>query len=641
MLGAASAFSQPLVLDGGVVNGASFLRASVPGGAIAQGSIFSIFGRDLGPGGLEAQDFPLPTELGGVTVEIVTNDGELFIPSLLYVGDRQVNAVAPSTLPVGEHGLRVLRDGEPSNTVRFKVVRSSVGVFFDHSFSYSMPRPAGRSSLEPLRPGGATTLWVTGLGPIEAPDSYPAPVGSVGFSVQVLVGGKTARVDYQGRSSCCAGLDQINIAVPADAPLGCFVPVWVELGGVMVSNITTIDIAPSGFRCEDFQDGNLTLWMKRAARIEMVRTFVQDGIADEITGIFVDRKIGLAGNPFLPFRRDDLALAPPPGTCLTPLLPPYAAPFGLTRAENTTIQAPTGEAILTPAPLEGSPDAPGYPPGQPTHIVESGAPSLESGFYAAENPGDETNFEAFTAELDTGAPAIWTNRETLATEPRVRGIDLEISASDDAGRRILATLASSSPPPYQEPNLAVCRVEVVNERLRIPPSLLANIPDSSIELAFVDAVTAPFEGLDESYSTLMTHRRREVMTLSLGAPHLASTPVVLPDGSEIQAELAANFSERQRGLMFREFMPADQGMLFLFGSSATWRFWMLNTLIPLDIIWMNEDREIIFISAHTPPCPSGNSCPTYGPNEPSRFVLELNAGEAAKRGLKVGDRLDW
>jgi uncharacterized membrane protein (UPF0127 family) len=70
---------------------------------------------------------------------------------------------------------------------------------------------------------------------------------------------------------------------------------------------------------------------------------------------------------------------------------------------------------------------------------------------------------------------------------------------------------------------------------------------------------------------------------------------------------------------------------------------MLNTLVPLDIIWLDAQRRIVFISANTPPCAPDQSsaCPTYGGGVESQFVLELVAGQAAARALQLGDRLEW
>jgi hypothetical protein len=70
---------------------------------------------------------------------------------------------------------------------------------------------------------------------------------------------------------------------------------------------------------------------------------------------------------------------------------------------------------------------------------------------------------------------------------------------------------------------------------------------------------------------------------------------------------------------------------------------MFGTLIPLDILFLNADRRIVFISADTPPCRSQDSsgCPLYSSREPAQFVLEIAGGQAARLGLRPGDRLDW
>ncbi len=116
--------------------------------------------------------------------------------------------------------------------------------------------------------------------------------------------------------------------------------------------------------------------------------------------------------------------------------------------------------------------------------------------------------------------------------------------------------------------------------------------------------------------------------------------VYFPDGGSIVAELAVTNEERARGLMFRERIGSDQGMLFVFEEEGINPFWMKNTLIPLDILWLGRDRRIVHIAADVPPC-TAEPCPTYGPEIPASFVLELKAGEARARGLKPGDRLEF
>ena len=116
--------------------------------------------------------------------------------------------------------------------------------------------------------------------------------------------------------------------------------------------------------------------------------------------------------------------------------------------------------------------------------------------------------------------------------------------------------------------------------------------------------------------------------------------IYFPSGTSVTAELAVTDAERARGLMFRERILPDQGMLFVFEEEAEHSFWMKNTLIPLDMLWLDRDRRIIHVEPDVPPC-RADPCPSYGPRRPASFVLELKGGAAAGFRLKVGDRLDF
>ena len=119
--------------------------------------------------------------------------------------------------------------------------------------------------------------------------------------------------------------------------------------------------------------------------------------------------------------------------------------------------------------------------------------------------------------------------------------------------------------------------------------------------------------------------------------------VRLPDGTTITAETATTPQQQARGLMFRKNLDHNHGMLFIFYDQTPRGFWMYNTLIPLDIIWIDKDRRIVFISENTPPCPSQNptECPNYGVGIPAQYVLELAAGQAMEHNLKVGEQLNF
>jgi uncharacterized membrane protein (UPF0127 family) len=109
----------------------------------------------------------------------------------------------------------------------------------------------------------------------------------------------------------------------------------------------------------------------------------------------------------------------------------------------------------------------------------------------------------------------------------------------------------------------------------------------------------------------------------------------------VDAELATTVETRRRGLMERPSVPADRGMLFIFKEPQPLSFWMFNTLIPLDILFIDEQRRIIAIHAAVPPCQPPRQCPTYASDGPAQFVLEVNAGVAVKAGVRLGDEVRW
>jgi len=100
-------------------------------------------------------------------------------------------------------------------------------------------------------------------------------------------------------------------------------------------------------------------------------------------------------------------------------------------------------------------------------------------------------------------------------------------------------------------------------------------------------------------------------------------------------EIALTENEKARGLMFRNSLDENKGMIFVFPEPGIYNFWMKNTLIPLDIIWINSEKEIIHIEHNAQPC--GETCKTIGPLENAVFVLEINAGLAEKLNISLGD----
>jgi uncharacterized protein len=124
------------------------------------------------------------------------------------------------------------------------------------------------------------------------------------------------------------------------------------------------------------------------------------------------------------------------------------------------------------------------------------------------------------------------------------------------------------------------------------------------------------------------------------APTPAGPQVLLPSGSRYRVELARTPEEQAQGLMFREALPDKSGMLFLFPEDAVHKFWMKNTMIPLDIVWMDAQGKVLFVSAQTPPC-RADPCPNYGPDIAAKTVLEIAGGMAKREKVDVGSVIQF
>lgn len=116
----------------------------------------------------------------------------------------------------------------------------------------------------------------------------------------------------------------------------------------------------------------------------------------------------------------------------------------------------------------------------------------------------------------------------------------------------------------------------------------------------------------------------------------AREPWVELQGQRFIVEVADDNEERARGLMFRDAMEDGRGMLFIHDNEMNLAYWMKNTKIPLDILYFDSERRLVSQQRDVPPCSLGNGCPPYPSSGPARYVLELNAGQAAKMGLNDG-----
>lgn len=120
---------------------------------------------------------------------------------------------------------------------------------------------------------------------------------------------------------------------------------------------------------------------------------------------------------------------------------------------------------------------------------------------------------------------------------------------------------------------------------------------------------------------------------------LRSGETVVGIGSvEYKVEVADSPALKAKGLGGKAEIAIDEGMLFPFNPPTKTGFWMGGMLFPIDIIWIANERVIGF--EENVPVLSGDGVPTYRPPAPVNYVLEVNAGEVAKRGIKVGDEFE-
>ncbi len=104
-------------------------------------------------------------------------------------------------------------------------------------------------------------------------------------------------------------------------------------------------------------------------------------------------------------------------------------------------------------------------------------------------------------------------------------------------------------------------------------------------------------------------------------------------------EVASTKEERIQGLKNREKISENQGLLFILPEERESSFWMKNVAIPLDIIWVNKDKEVVFVKENAQPCQE--DCPKISPGKRAKYVLEVKGGMCQKKGIEIGSKLQF
>lgn len=106
----------------------------------------------------------------------------------------------------------------------------------------------------------------------------------------------------------------------------------------------------------------------------------------------------------------------------------------------------------------------------------------------------------------------------------------------------------------------------------------------------------------------------------------------------ISVEIADTPREIEKGLMYRENLATDSGMIFIMPYESNWSFWMKNTLIPLDMIFVSKDLEIVYILERAEPCVIEN-CGSYSAGQEVLYIIEVNGDWTLNNGVKVGNKV--
>lgn len=497
----------PVISPGGVVNAASFIPANLPGGAIAQGSFFSIFGTRLGPTpSVQADSYPLGLSLGDVTVKIT--QGSISVNAIpVFAAQFQVNAVMPSNAPTGDVQVTVTFNGGTSAPAAAKVVVSNFGAFavsggrgpgiVQNVVSQTL-RPLNASSAAAM-PGQYVTLWGTGLGPLPngASDTQPPAAGILPIPVKVFVGGKTAdskaQFFYNGRGPGLAGIDQFNFQVPSDVPLGCYVPVQVQVADTFYSNTVSMAISSDGSPCND--QNPLSTRSRTGGKngsVTLIRLNLTDPSGGASTGSI---DLGMAGFSQKAAGGDlgfDLySSLPPVNSCtyynnlevlngvLGLQLPSQGSPDSIDAGSSITVKGAKGAKGLpySDASTAKSPYLGLFGGSGPVGMLAPGGAYLDPGSYAISGLGGK-DVGPFSFTMNVPGGATWTNRDQISTIDRAQPLTINWSGGDPA-TQVGLILGFSTNPNTKVSGGFACLVPLDSGSFTVQPGNMANLPSGT------------------------------------------------------------------------------------------------------------------------------------------------------------------
>ncbi len=501
-VGIRPAAAQPLIAPRGIVNAAtSVTPPGLPSGSIARGSIFSVFGSRMGPPtGIGAASFPLPETLAGVSLKIT--QGTVSVDAIpVYVSINQINAIMPSNAPLGLASAVVSFNNIPGPPSPVQIVNSSAGlfsvggagigsgVFFNYISNENQPLNSPAIS---AKPGQVITTYATGLGPVTYADNIAASAGNLPTAVEVFVGGKAARVNYSGRAPGFAGEDQLSFEVPADAPLGCWVPVQVRTEGRIVSNSVTMAISADGSACSDLENA-LSKQLITGGKTGLISLFRLDQQHDlgreKVDDVIEFGTVTLRQEQAKQFAFNPLFSLPPAGSCTI-----YTGTLDLFQGDNPLLTAPTGKylnggstfSLISPkgaraiaGPKVGPVNLATIGISFPAYYVSRRNLVLDGGNYQLNGDGG-SEVGPIRATFPIAGGLTWTNRAQVNDVDRSQPLTISWTGAPSAQSAII--IGSNTDIPTNSSAMFVCIAQGSAGTFAVPPQILQALPASRTAL---------------------------------------------------------------------------------------------------------------------------------------------------------------
>jgi len=483
----------------GLQNNYSNIRAGLPNYGIAQGAIFIILGSNLASTFGKAQ-FPLPKLLDGVSVDVTVN-GTTTQAILYSVTPNQLDAILPSSTPVGTGQITVTKDGQTGPAAPIQVVQGAFGILtlnqagsgpaaaLDASYNYL-------GITNSIHPGEYVNLWGSGLGPVTGDETnLQTPVEIANSPIEVDIGGVPATVTYHGRSNY-PGLDQIQVIVPLGAQPGCNVSLVVRTGNIY-SNYASIPVTLSGRICSEPELG-LTADQLQNTAGKPIFKFAAIDLQEDVNGVPQAAPQDRASALFSQFVSTQFGAVNLGKVSIGSCTVYYDTSLSggndaLDAGPAINIGSPIGKAALNPS---GDDDGRYYEvldsdTNLPTFIPTAG------GTLSFDNGAGGLNVGAFTASLTLGTPMVWTNQASFNTVNRSNGLTVtwtggaansyvQISGRSVAGSESLAVVNGHF----------TCAAPVTAHQFTVPPAVLLALPPGGTGPQF-----APFGTLSVSNIT--------------------------------------------------------------------------------------------------------------------------------------------